>query len=131
MDAPVLDRPLPRSGQPTTVARDATRAFLHRAGRVRPPTQSGNDDAVLLVVGELVANAIRHTRGPASLPLELNGDHIDIRVTDTSPDPPQPRPPHLDGTGGWGWRLIDHLSTDVHIERTPEGGKTICVRAPW
>uniref|UniRef100_A0AAU2JY32 ATP-binding protein n=1 Tax=Streptomyces sp. NBC_00049 TaxID=2903617 RepID=A0AAU2JY32_9ACTN len=131
MDVPVLDRSLPRGGQPTVSARDATRAFLHHAARIRPPTESGHDDAVLLVVGELVANAIRHTKGPALLHLELNGDHIDICVTDTSSDPPKPYPPHTDGTGGWGWQLINHLATEVHIEPTPEGGKTICARAPW
>ncbi|WP_327739212.1 ATP-binding protein [Streptomyces nojiriensis] len=131
MGEPVFDRSLPRRGQPAVSARDATRAFLLRAARIRPPTGPGNDDAVLLVVGELVANAMRHTRGPASLHLELDGDHIDICVTDTSPDPPKPRPPHTDGTGGWGWQLINHLTTEVHIEPTPGGGKTICARAPW
>ncbi|MFE2481328.1 ATP-binding protein [Streptomyces sp. NPDC059389] len=131
MDLPVLDRSLSRSGQPTASARDATRAFLHRAARIRPPAEPGNGDAVLLVVDELVANAMRHTRGSASLHLELNGDHIDICVTDTSPDPPMPRRPHLDGTGGWGWQLINHLATDVHIDPTPQGGKAICARAPW
>ncbi|MGW6843561.1 ATP-binding protein [Streptomyces sp. NPDC054958] len=131
MDAPVLDRPLPRWGQPTTSACDATRAFLRHAARIRPPAEPGNDDAVLLVVGELVANAMCHTHGPASLHLELNGDHIDIGVTDTSPDPPEPRPPHLDGTGGWGWQLINYLTTDVRIEPTADGGKTIRARAPW
>ncbi|MGZ9935227.1 ATP-binding protein [Streptomyces sp. NC-S4] len=131
MGETVLDRFLPRRGQPTVSARDATRAFLHHAARVRPPTGPGNGDAVLLVVGELVANAMRHTFGPASLHLELHGDHIDICVTDTSPHPPEPRPPHTDGTGGWGWQLINHLTTDVHIDPTPDGGKTICARAPW
>lgn len=96
----------------------------------RPP-ERGTTTSCSPVVGELVTNAMRYTRGPALLHLELNGDHIDIRVTDTSPDPPQPRPPHLDGTGGWGWQLINHLTTDVHIEPTPDGGKTICARAPW
>ncbi|MFG2972210.1 ATP-binding protein [Streptomyces sp. NPDC048331] len=131
MDAPVLDRSLPRHGQPTTSARDATRTFLRHAARVQPPAEPGNDDAVLLVVGELVANAIRHTDGPASLHLELHGDHIDIRVTDTSPDRPVPRPPHVDGTGGWGRQLINYLTTEVRIEPTSDGGKTICARAPW
>lgn len=56
-DVPALDRPLPGSGQPTAPARDATRAFLHHAARIRPPAEPGNHDAVLLV-----ANAIRHTR---------------------------------------------------------------------
>ncbi|MGW7029109.1 ATP-binding protein [Streptomyces xanthophaeus] len=74
-------------------------------------------------MSELVSNAIRHTDGPCTLHLALQGDHIHTAVTDTSPDPPQPRPPHTDGTGGWGWILINHLTTDVHIEPTPGGSK--------
>ncbi|MGW7435332.1 ATP-binding protein [Streptomyces sp. NPDC054849] len=131
MAAPVLDQHVPRTGQPTASARNATRAFLLHAARARPPTRPENPDGVLLVVAELVTNALRHTDGPCSLHLELRQDHIEIRVTDTSPHPPQPRPPHTDGTGGWGWHLIHHLTTHVHIAPTPDGGKTIYAYAPW
>ncbi|MGP3689665.1 ATP-binding protein [Streptomyces sp. IBSNAI002] len=131
MPAPVLDQPVPRAGQPAKAARDATRAFLSRAAQVRPPVRSSNADSVLLVVSELVTNALRYTRGPCALRLELHGDHLEICVTDTSPCPPRPRPPHTDGTGGWGWLLISHLTTHVRIEPTPEGGKAICARSPW
>ncbi|WP_256341616.1 ATP-binding protein [Streptomyces sp. TLI_105] len=88
-------------------------------------------DLVLLVVSELVGNAIRHTSAPWSLHLALRDDAIDILVTDTSPYAPQPRPPHTDGTGGWGYLLVSHLTTDLHIEPTPAGGKTTCARIPW
>ncbi|MFC9824427.1 ATP-binding protein [Streptomyces erythrochromogenes] len=131
MAAPVLDQPVRRTGQPTTAARDATRAFLHQAAQVRPPAQPSHADSVLLVVTELVTNALRYTGGPCALHLELRGDHLEIRVTDTSPWRPRPRPPHTDGSGGWGWLLIGHLTTHVRIEPTPEGGKTICARSPW
>lgn len=128
---PVLDQPVLRTGQPATSAREATRGFLHHAARVRPPTRPESSDVVLLVVAELVTNAIRHTDGPCVLHLELHDDHIEIRVTDTSPRPPTPRPPHTDGTGGWGWQLINHLTTHTHTEPTPDGGKTIYAHTPW
>ncbi|WP_037881407.1 ATP-binding protein [Streptomyces sp. NRRL S-378] len=128
---PVLDQPVPRTGQPTTSARDATRVFLHDAARMRPPTHPESADVVLLIVAELITNAIRHTDGPCTLHLELHDDHIEIQVTDTSPQPPQPRPPHTDGTGGWGWQLISHLTTHTHTEPHPDGGKTICAHTAW
>ncbi len=126
-----LDQHVPRIGRPAASTRDATRAFLLRAAQVRTPTRPENPDGVLLVVAELVSNALRHTDGPCALHLELHQDHIDIRVTDTNPRPPQPGPPRTDGTGGWGWHLIQHLTAHVHISRTSDGGKTICAHAPW
>ncbi|MFD3534886.1 ATP-binding protein [Streptomyces sp. NPDC058664] len=131
MGTTVLNQPVPRTGHSATAARDATRDFLHHATQVRPPAQPENADGALLVVAELITNAIRHTDGPCTLHLELHRDHLEICVTDTSPHPPQPRRPHTDGTGGWGWLLIKHLTTRVHIEPTPAGGKTICVHSPW
>ncbi|WP_405681003.1 ATP-binding protein [Streptomyces sp. NBC_00868] len=131
MQTPVLDQCLPPVDGAAASAREATRVFLTHAARARPPTHPGSADIVLLVVGELVANAIRHTNGPCTLHLALDGGHIDIGVADTSPDPPQPRPPHTEGTGGWGWILINHLATNVRIEPAPGGGKTIHTRIPW
>ncbi|MBT2470553.1 ATP-binding protein [Streptomyces sp. ISL-66] len=132
MIAPVLERYLPRVNEAAAAAREATRAFLDQAGQARPPAGSRSaDDAVLLVVGELVSNAIRHTDGPCTLRLALRGDGVDIRVTDTSPHPPEPRAPHTEGSGGWGWLVVNHLATDLHIEPAPGGGKTICARVPW
>ncbi|MFF4331152.1 ATP-binding protein [Streptomyces sp. NPDC001591] len=131
MQTPVLDQGLPPVDGAATSAREATRVFLTDAVRARPPRHPGSADIVLLVVGELVANAIRHTKGPCTLHLALDGDDIAIAVADTSPDRPQPRPPHTDGTGGWGWILINQLTTDVRIEPAPGGGKTIRTRVPW
>ncbi|GGX42878.1 hypothetical protein GCM10010353_67510 [Streptomyces chryseus] len=67
----VHDRPVPRTGQPTTTVRGATDDFLHRAAQVRAPARAEYTDAVLLVVTELVSNALRHTDGPTALHLEL------------------------------------------------------------
>lgn len=131
MTPPVLDRALPRMRETAAAAREATRAFLQQAAQAHPPTGPTSADAVLLVVSELVSNAIRHTDGPCTLHLALQGESIHIQVTDTSPHPPEPRAPHTEGTGGWGWLLINQLTTDLHIEPASSGGKTICARIPW
>ncbi|MGW1939933.1 ATP-binding protein [Streptomyces goshikiensis] len=127
----ILDRPVPRTGLPTTTARGATDDFLHHAAQVRAPARPEYADAVLLVVTELVTNALRHTDGPAALHLELHADHIEIRVTDTSPKPAERRLPQTNGSGGYGWHLIDRLTNHTHTEPIPAGGKTICAHAPW
>lgn len=74
------------------------------------------DDAVI-VVSELVANAIVHTHAPVLLRISVRDDgvlHLD--VSDTSPQPPERRiagPQDLSGRGlelvdlladRWGWR---------------------------
>ncbi|WP_329316046.1 MULTISPECIES: ATP-binding protein [unclassified Streptomyces] len=131
MVSPVLDQDLAPFSETAASAREATRAFLRRALHTRLPDEPTAADQVLLVVSELVTNAVRHTEGPCTLHLALRGDGIDIRVSDTSPHPPQPRPPHSDGTGGWGYLLVNHLTTNLHIEPTADGGKSICARIPW
>ncbi|MFD3547482.1 ATP-binding protein [Streptomyces sp. NPDC058655] len=131
MSTAVLDQPLSRTGRPAASARDATRAFLAGAARLRAPSRDGSMDDVLLVVAELVANAIRHTDGPCALHLELLDDSIDVCVADRSPRPPRPRTPRTDGTGGWGWFMVKRLATRIHITLMPEGGKTICAELPW
>ncbi|MGW5851780.1 ATP-binding protein [Streptomyces sp. NPDC055254] len=117
--------------RPVAAARDATRAFLARATHLRAPATNESTDNVLLVVAELVANAIRHTGGPCALHLELLDGSIDVCVTDHSPEPPLPRTPGTDGTGGWGWFMIKRLATHIRVNPAPEGGKTICAALPW
>ncbi|OEJ30263.1 hypothetical protein BGK67_01820 [Streptomyces subrutilus] len=117
--------------RPVAAARDATRAFLTRAARLRAPAKDASMDNVLLVVSELVANAIRHAVGPCALHLELLEGSIDVCVTDHSPQSPRPRTPGSDGTGGWGWFMIKRLATHIRIKPVPAGGKTICAELPW
>ncbi|MFD3762144.1 ATP-binding protein [Streptomyces sp. NPDC058622] len=131
MSTAVLDHPLSRMSRPVASAREATRAFLAGAARLRAPAKAGSMDDVLLVVAELVANAVRYTDGPSALHLELLDDSIDVCVTDESPRLPQLRAPRTDGTGGWGWFVIKRLATRVHIKPMPDGGKTICAALPW
>ncbi|MFG2994842.1 ATP-binding protein [Streptomyces sp. NPDC048257] len=108
-------------------ARDATHLFLHSVGDQGYPVLPAAVDAAVLVVTELVTNAVRHTDGPCSLDLALHGGLLDIDVTDTSSEPPVTRLPHLNGSGGWGWILVRHIAREVRVLPTSTGGKCIHV----
>ncbi len=65
-------------------------------------------DTALLLISELVTNAVRHTSGGCLLEVRLAADGIDIEVTDTSDAEPPGGPTgaaRADGDGTWstGW----------------------------
>ncbi|MGW3041981.1 ATP-binding protein [Kitasatospora sp. NPDC001159] len=67
-------------------------------------------DAVLLV-SELVGNALRHAGEPGALLLVRCPGRVRIEVSDSSPRPPLPRRPHgPDGGGGFGLFLLDRIA---------------------
>ncbi|WP_225805036.1 ATP-binding protein [Streptomyces sp. NK15101] len=90
-------------------------------------------DAVL-IVSELVTNAVRHTRGPCLLTLAERNGSLDIAVSDHSEDLPDVhRPADGDQRGGFGLEIMRHLGDSLRV--VPRiGGKTIHValrvRAP-
>ncbi|MBZ9599724.1 MULTISPECIES: ATP-binding protein [Streptomyces] len=112
-------------------ARRAARGHLVMAaesdGEYLPPLAL---DTALLLISELVTNAVRHTGGGCLLEVRLASEGIDIEVTDTSDEEPEPRRPDRRGEGGWGWHLVNRLGTDVAIRHHAAGGKTIHVRVP-
>ncbi|THA56517.1 ATP-binding protein [Streptomyces sp. A1136] len=110
------------------VARDTATRFLADARDHGRPVPDPAPDTLLLLVTELVTNALRHTEGPCTLRLTLHPRAIDVDVTDTSPQRPTPRAPDHRGSGGWGWNLVHHLTEYVDIRPTPDGGKTIHAR---
>ncbi|MFD0150427.1 ATP-binding protein [Streptomyces sp. NPDC055721] len=103
-------------------ARMTTGDFL---GHHDVPEQCG--DAVLLVVSELVTNAIRHAGGAFTLKVALSDHRVEVAVSDSDPAPPRARVPDLlDGTGGFGSGIVAHLAREVTITTCP-GGKTVHV----
>ncbi|UQI47937.1 ATP-binding protein [Streptomyces sp. HU2014] len=105
-------------------ARHATAEFLARHCPWADP------EAVVLVVSELVANAIRHTGGWWRLCVRAVQGRLVVEIADASPEPPVPRAPDLTGGGGLGWHMVEKLATQLEVVRQGDGkGKT--VRATW
>ncbi len=68
-------------------------------------------DVALLIVSELVTNAIAHTHGQVRLDLTLAQDRLRIAVNDSSPrSPARPGALDLDATGGRGLLIVEALS---------------------
>ncbi|MFJ8884506.1 ATP-binding protein [Streptomyces sp. NPDC102402] len=104
-------------------ARDSTRTFLQRLLR---PIPSETADSVILVVSELVTNALRHGGGTFTLDLNAHPADIEVAVHDRSPQSPRMRAPDVDGaTGGFGWPMVNRLARTTAVTRRPSGGKTL------
>ncbi|MBL3666095.1 SpoIIE family protein phosphatase [Streptomyces sp. M2CJ-2] len=68
-------------------------------------------DAALLVVSELVTNALVHTEGQVRLDLTLVGDRLRLAVADASPrSPVKPSSIGWEATGGRGILLVEAVS---------------------
>ncbi|MGW2302494.1 ATP-binding protein [Streptomyces sp. NPDC001809] len=111
------------SAMSVAVARDSARDFL--ADLVDPiPAEAA--DTVVLVVSELVSNALRHGGGSCTLDLTAHPDGIEVAVHDRSPQAPRMRTPDLNGgTGGFGWPMVNRLAHTTSVTRRPSGGKTV------
>jgi anti-sigma regulatory factor (Ser/Thr protein kinase) len=70
-------------------------------------------DAILLVVSELVTNALTHTQGQVRLDLTLTGDRLRVAVSDSSPRTPvKSASVDWEATGGRGILLVEAVSAD-------------------
>ncbi|AWZ10054.1 ATP-binding protein [Streptomyces sp. ICC1] len=107
-------------------ARDDVADLIHR----QAPRTSGRviDDA-LLVVSELVTNAVRHGGGIAAFAPIIRGNRLVLHVADHSEQQPvsPDRTPEWPAEGGYGWSIVRNLADSVNVSRRPQGGKDICV----
>ncbi len=115
----VIDHP-PHSD--SARARRATADFLQRH------CPWADLDAVLLVVSELVTNAVKHTAGWWRLHLAAAEDTLVIEIDDSSPLLPVAREPDFGGNGGFGWHMVHRLAEQVEISPLPCGKR---VQATW
>ncbi|MEN8655895.1 ATP-binding protein [Streptomyces sp. 21So2-11] len=123
------ERTAPRSPSAVAEARQAARVFLEALGQ--PAIGREQADTVVLVVSELVTNALRHGGGAYTLRLVAHPGAIEVVVEDLSPRMPRMRTPDLvDGTGGFGWHMVNDLAHCVVVTPGPEGGKTVRVLLP-
>ena len=103
-------------------ARAATRRVLPRwrLGELLEP--------VLLVVSELVGNAVRHGRPPVDLRLRKAGRGVRVGVHDEAPTPPTAVTADADAESGRGLLLIDAVATESWVEQIQGDGKVVWVR---
>ncbi|MEU6181032.1 ATP-binding protein [Streptomyces coeruleorubidus] len=100
------------------------------------PYDTDAHDAIVLIVAELTANAVRHGHVPGrdfhlSLKVTARTRTARVEVTDTRAEHVPPHPtallaPDIDGTGGRGLLLVDRLATRWDWHHRPDGpGKTV------
>lgn len=96
------------------------------------PLQDGVRDDLVIVVSELVTNAVRHSELAAGDPIEVRvAEHdalVSVSVHDGGPGFSQPTTRtgsrHV---GGNGLRIVAALSTDWNVENGPDGCTVQCV----
>ena len=81
------------------------------------------EETAVLLVSELVTNAVRHARGSNAITLELEASQsrLRIEVTDTDPRWPQPRTPAGFDESGFGFVLVDALAGKWGVRETATG----------
>lgn len=80
----------------------------------------------MLLVSELVTNAVRHGGPPIELELSCDDAHA-LQVRDAGPGEPSPATADLDGEHGRGLAITSILSDAWGVEPTPPG-KTVWFR---
>jgi anti-sigma regulatory factor (Ser/Thr protein kinase) len=79
-------------------------------------------DEALLLVSELVGNAVRHGAPPIEVEVSCVGsEQLQVRVRDGGSDLPSPRDADADAEGGRGLALVDLLSEDWGAEPEADG----------
>jgi anti-anti-sigma factor len=83
-------------------------------------------DRAVLLVSELVTNAVVHARTDLRLRVELRGDLLHLAVRDGSPWQLRPATiPDPEAEGGRGLWLVDQLARSWGVNRHPDGGKVV------
>jgi anti-sigma regulatory factor (Ser/Thr protein kinase) len=86
--------------------------------------QVPGDDAVL-VVSELVGNALAHGKGPVGLRVAYDGSLVRIEVRDTSSVLPYRRSVREKEVAGRGLLIVGELAADWGVVIGPAGCKTV------
>jgi anti-sigma regulatory factor (Ser/Thr protein kinase) len=109
---------LPPSTESVPVARRFARDQLRRSG--------ADVDTVVLLVSEVVTNAVLHARSDVVLSVADRGEVARVEVGDASPMPPHVHRFAVESATGRGLRLLDQLSLRWGTTNTAAGrGKVV------
>ncbi len=111
---------LPATGHSVGLARHATRIGL-TAWRL-----DHVEESAVLIVSELVTNAVRHTRGADVIALDLLASRtwLRIEIQDTDRHWPRPRVPAGSDESGFGFVIVAALAGRWGVRET-ETGKAV------
>jgi anti-sigma regulatory factor (Ser/Thr protein kinase) len=107
----------------------AARAFARATLADWRLTAAQHDD-VLLVVDELVTNAVIHGSGSIGLSLELVDQTVRIEVVDASHQMPAQRQASTTRNGGRGIALVAAIAAAWGAMPNPGGGKCVWAEIP-
>ena len=111
---------LRRAVESAAEARAAARSFLDGSVGRRP------EEAILLVVTELVSNAVQHGKEPIELRLSMATSAVRIEVDDAEPRPAIMRRPGDRETSGRGLVIVDRLGRWGCAPREGDGKTVWC-----
>ena len=108
---------LPAIDHSVWLARQATRAVL-TAWRL-----AHVEESAVLLVSELVTNAVRHARGTDLIAVDLQAapTWLRIEIQDTDRHWPQPRIPDGFDESGFGFILVEALASNWGVRETAAG----------
>lgn len=87
---------------------------------------SGDVDTAVLLVSEVVTNAVLHARSEVVLSVEDLGDVVRVEVSDSSPMPPRLHNFAVESATGRGLRMLDQLARSWGVDTPATGsGKVI------
>jgi anti-sigma regulatory factor (Ser/Thr protein kinase) len=107
--------------EPTSPREARDRAVRELAGWGDPDARH----AVVLLISELVTNAVVHAGSTVTVNLAVRDDGpVLVKIHDESPVRPTPRRHHVDRPGGRGMHLLESLATRWGVEDS-RGGKSV------
>lgn len=94
------------------------RQFARRAAGDSP----ADVETLVLLVSEVVTNAVLHARSDIRLDIRPAGDVLRVEVHDGSPVEPRVHHFHLTSGTGRGLRMLEQLARRWGVEADPTGG---------
>ncbi|MDQ6811870.1 MAG: ATP-binding protein [Actinomycetota bacterium] len=118
---------LPRENQAPTVARAAVSGLCHDL-----EFSLSQCHTLMLLVSEVVSNAVLHSQGPPDAPILLTasvqGNAARIAVTDAGHGFTPTRREHAGASGGYGLDLVDKAASRWGVDRV--GGTRVWFELP-